>query len=229
VPDQDDDDDDSVWGGAQTGAASRRVAAAALARYEEAEAAGEPAAAPEPAARGGKKGGKKGGTGEKYEADPPPVRALLAFQARLAASPRQVMRYAWQGDPLVPVPAPAAAEAMVACGAAARPGRRASPLPPPCGRCGAARAFELQLLPTVADSVDETAAGPAAGAERAEAAAAAASSSSSSAPAPAPGPRAHPLHAADGIDVGSVAVFSCSASCGGTGCFDEWVLVLPPL
>lgn len=60
---------------------------------------------------------------------------FLKFQRRLARSPSQVVRYAWGGKPLW-ISAPPE-----------EVGNRA--WPPPCPRCGAARTFELQLLPTL--------------------------------------------------------------------------------
>jgi len=61
---------------------------------------------------------------------------LLKFQRRLKRSPEQVVRYSWGGSPLwMAPPAP-----EVLRGA----------WPPRCGRCGAARTFELQVMPTLA-------------------------------------------------------------------------------
>lgn len=61
---------------------------------------------------------------------------LVKFQKRLAWSPSQVVRYEWNGCPLWLAPPPT------------RTGMDA--WPPSCGRCGSARIFELQLLPTLA-------------------------------------------------------------------------------
>mmetsp|Transcript_101122 Transcript_101122/g.286629 ORF Transcript_101122/g.286629 Transcript_101122/m.286629 type:complete len:428 (+) Transcript_101122:63-1346(+) len=64
---------------------------------------------------------------------------FLKFQRRLERSPAQVVRYAWGGTPLWMAPPPS----EIATGA----------WPPCCSRCGAARMFELQLLPTFASLV----------------------------------------------------------------------------
>jgi len=60
---------------------------------------------------------------------------LMKFQRRLARSPAQVVRYAWDGSPLwlAPPPREVASKAW----------------PPCCSRCGSSRMFELQLLPTL--------------------------------------------------------------------------------
>jgi len=60
---------------------------------------------------------------------------LHKFQRRIERSPAQAIRYSWGGQPLWMAP----------------PARElaAGTWPPPCTRCGAARIFELQLLPTL--------------------------------------------------------------------------------
>lgn len=60
---------------------------------------------------------------------------LQKFQRRIERSPAQVVRYSWGGSPLWLAPPPKELAAGV--------------WPPPCGRCGGARIFELQLLPTL--------------------------------------------------------------------------------
>lgn len=60
---------------------------------------------------------------------------LLKFQKRLGRSPRQVVRYSWDGRPLWIAQPPPQAEN--------------SAWPPPCEHCGGRRVFELQVLPTL--------------------------------------------------------------------------------
>jgi pre-rRNA-processing protein TSR4 len=64
------------------------------------------------------------------------------FQQRLERSPSQVIRYSWGGAPLWLSRPPD----QLLKGA----------WPPPCGRCGAARSFELQLLPTISYQLQES-------------------------------------------------------------------------
>mmetsp|Transcript_78588 Transcript_78588/g.163293 ORF Transcript_78588/g.163293 Transcript_78588/m.163293 type:complete len:431 (-) Transcript_78588:31-1323(-) len=61
---------------------------------------------------------------------------LQRFQRRLERSPAQVVRYSWGGSPLWLAPPPK----ELASGS----------WPPCCTRCGAARIFEMQVLPTLA-------------------------------------------------------------------------------
>jgi len=67
---------------------------------------------------------------------------LRRFQRRLERSPEQVVRYAWGGEPLWLAPPP---QELQGTGDAATP--------PPCGRCGASRIFELQLMPMLASQL----------------------------------------------------------------------------
>lgn len=62
-------------------------------------------------------------------------RWLAKFQRRLERSSTQVVRYEWGGSPLWMVAPPQ----EIAKGS----------WPPPCGRCGAKRVFEVQVLPTL--------------------------------------------------------------------------------
>ena len=134
-------------------------------------------------------GGGSGGGGERYERLPPGVRHMLRFQRVVARAPQQVLRYCWDGAPLWPVPPP--------------PGFAASV--PRCGGCGAARRFEMQLMPHVLvglDALEDGGAGDGSGA-----------------PAPAPA-----------LDFLTVLVFSCEASCDGAGgglLEEEHVFVVP--
>lgn len=104
--------------------------------------------------------GEGGGGGERYEAVPERVRYILAFQERTSRVPGQVVRYAYDSEPLWPCkPWPSAAQTH-----RGRPpprGRRggapSSGIPaippgvtwpvPPCPGCGSPRVFELQLMP----------------------------------------------------------------------------------
>lgn len=224
-----DGDDLAAW----SGSGSRGAAAAALARYEaqEAEVAGAGAAAGGEAGEAAATGARGASEGEGYEREPPAVRTMLAFQARLSACAGQVVRYAWDGRPLWPVPQRQAAAAMVGWGAvAAGPGggTRGKPASSPalrvegvaapaCEACGARRVFELQLLPTLASSLQPAAAEDSA-AEPKEAV-----------PGPAAGGKGGFVLGGDEIDVGSAMVWSCESSCGGAGTFREWVCVVPPL
>jgi hypothetical protein len=182
--------DDDGWAGLGLGTA--KAAREALSKYEETPAEAEAAS----------EGGTSEGGGEKYEADPPGVRELFSFQARLSALPAQCVRYAWEGDPLWPVSHAVASAAFVASGG--REGPKRALLPPPCEQCGAPRVFEAQFLPTIVSDLASSAA-----------AAASASEGIST------------IMERDEIDVGSVMVYSCSKSCGEGG--TEWCCVLPPL
>ncbi|CEM06605.1 unnamed protein product [Vitrella brassicaformis CCMP3155] len=71
---------------------------------------------------------------EPYEADDPDVRALRAFQLRVARSPQQVVRYSFGGTPLWLK----ARDKEPGGGDGER-----------CGACGGRRVFEMQLLPTL--------------------------------------------------------------------------------
>ena len=67
---------------------------------------------------------------DSYEQLPAPMRAMLRFQRAMQRCPRQVVRYAYGGEPLWSVADPP------------------SCCPPAC-MCGAPRCFELQLMPGV--------------------------------------------------------------------------------
>ena len=74
-----------------------------------------------------------GGQGEQYEATPPGTSLFLRFAKRLQRSPHQCVRYAYGGEPLWPVQPPLDFDTP----------------PPRCPGCGAARVFELQLMPSL--------------------------------------------------------------------------------
>ena len=105
--------------------------------------------------------------------------ALAAFQRRVSAWPEQVLRYCHHAD--------------------AQPlwlSRLRRPAEvPPCGRCGAPRWFEYQIVPNLVASIERAA--EAGGA----------------------GDAAAPEEA---LDWGTVAVFTCSASCAATGEADAY-------
>ena len=65
---------------------------------------------------------------DSYEQLPAPMRAMLRFQRAVQGCPRQVVRYAYGGEPLWSVADPPSCR-------------------PPACMCGAPRCFELQLMP----------------------------------------------------------------------------------
>eukprot|EP00903_Cladosiphon_okamuranus_P014302 g13284.t1 len=81
---------------------------------------------------GGQQGEGDGvaGIGEKYERTPARAKAVLRFADRVARSPQQVVRYAYGGLPLWSSSDPPREDV------------------PPCA-CGAARLFEMQLMPAL--------------------------------------------------------------------------------
>ncbi|CAM9245974.1 unnamed protein product [Ectocarpus fasciculatus] len=79
---------------------------------------------------GGKEGKGVAGIGEKYERTPARAKAVMRFADRVARSPKQVVRYAYGGEPLW---------------SASDPPREDIP---PCA-CGATRVFEMQLMPAL--------------------------------------------------------------------------------
>ncbi|XP_029952415.1 programmed cell death protein 2-like [Salarias fasciatus] len=85
--------------------------------------------------QGGGGGGAGGGVQEEYEKAQARHgdRVFGGFMKRIAPCPQQILRYSHGGRPLFVSSPPAAA----------------SRLAPPCGSCGAARTFELQLMPAL--------------------------------------------------------------------------------
>lgn len=71
------------------------------------------------------------------------------FRRRLAAAPRQVLRYAWEGQPLWPTRPPVAGSLLGGSQGAHSHGLS----PPPCP-CGAPRVFECQLMPPLLSALD---------------------------------------------------------------------------
>eukprot|EP00927_Polykrikos_kofoidii_P001777 TRINITY_DN10694_c0_g1_i1.p1 TRINITY_DN10694_c0_g1~~TRINITY_DN10694_c0_g1_i1.p1 ORF type:complete len:476 (+),score=104.82 TRINITY_DN10694_c0_g1_i1:68-1495(+) len=69
-----------------------------------------------------------------------PAAYFARFQRRLERSPSQVVRYSWGGQPLWMAPPPRELRDGV--------------WPPKCGRCGAPRIFEVELLPTLLSQVN---------------------------------------------------------------------------
>jgi pre-rRNA-processing protein TSR4 len=106
-------------------------------------------------------------TDEKYEVEKD--RAFHKFYKYLQRAPEQCVRYQLRGQPRWPL-------------------STAVPSPPRCS-CGAARAFELQLMPPMLYLMG--------------------------------------LKGADDLDFGTVAVFVCSRSCGGSGYMQEHVVYAP--
>eukprot|EP00741_Cyanophora_paradoxa_P000229 tig00000402_g222.t1 len=147
--------------------------------------------------------GGGGGDPEGYERAEGEQRAMLRFQKRMGRSPEQALRY---------------------LSGTAAPLWASGPVPPPeavpaCERCGGPRRAELQLVPPLLLHLNALA-------SALEPPPAAASSSSSS-PEGSPNPTAL---LEDGMDWGTVTVFSCAASCGDdAGSHPEFVFVQPPL
>ena len=102
-----------------------------------------------------------------------------AFQRRVSVWPEQALRFCRSGGPTE------------------RPlwlsGKRRAPPPPPCGRCGAARRFEFQVMPQLLCSLEAE--------EDLETLAAEAAAEAKGGGSP------------DALDWGTVAVYTCSASC----------------
>ncbi|CAM9871835.1 unnamed protein product, partial [Discosporangium mesarthrocarpum] len=71
-----------------------------------------------------------GNLGEKYEKTPAKIKAMMRFSDRVARAPQQVVRYAYQGQPLWSSSCPP------------------QPSVPKCS-CGADRVFEMQLMPAL--------------------------------------------------------------------------------
>lgn len=112
---------------------------------------------------------------------------LLKLQRRLERSPTQVVRYSWGGEPLWVAPPPTA---FIGGGSS----------PPPCCRCGAARQFELQLLPSLPDQARWWAACQGAEGE-----------------------------GSWEVEWGTVVVYTCSADCSTEEPCEEFVVVQPPV
>jgi len=156
------------------------------------------------------------------------------FHKALKASPQQIMRYAFEGGPVLPKGYVLEA-------------------PPPCAGCGGPRTFEVQLMPALLEALDVDASATVSGvlpggllgdvvvgeAEGGGATAAAAaatdevdtdaedsgSDENDTKPGTAAGALSHFAVVGGGMDWGSVLVYSCVASCGTTA--DELVRVLP--
>ncbi|KAJ0412909.1 hypothetical protein ATCC90586_002539 [Pythium insidiosum] len=128
-------------------------------------------------------------SGESYERTPAQQKHFMRFQKRINRCPLQVLRYDYGGEPLWPKPMPRSLKI------------------PPCP-CGEARAFELQLTPTINYflKVDEFAA------KQLQIVA----NATSAAPTAATG---------GGMDWSSVVVYSCPLSCAYS--HEEHVIVLP--
>lgn len=96
---------------------------------------------------------------DKDEKISPKLRYMLRFQKKLQKFPEQVVRYAWDGEPLWPVPP---SSVMTLSSTTKSSSDKSIPTkkssihtppsatfrPPPC-RCGKQRKFELQLLPYI--------------------------------------------------------------------------------
>ncbi|GBF91672.1 hypothetical protein Rsub_03976 [Raphidocelis subcapitata] len=188
-----------------------------LARYQaEAEAGGgAPAAAPAGAAPSGSgrhkaaAGGGGGGGGARDEGEGPEswagegyeptemrgvVRSYVKFSKRVARQPLQCARYCPGASPLWPHPTP--------------------PRPAACASCGAPRAFELQLMPALIQMVVE-----AGEMEKADGGGGGGGGSGAGGAGGAEGKQAEDpvLSAVSQWDWCTAAVFTCTASCGGSG------------
>ena len=145
------------------------------------------------------------------------------FHRALAASPQQVMRYAFEGGAVLPK------------------GCLLDP-PPACGGCGGPRVFELQLMPALLQALDVDAGATVSGAvpggllgdvvvgggEGGGGAAAhedAASDKDDTEGQVGGGAMPQLAVLGGGMDWGSVLVYSCAASCGKQG--EEFVQILP--
>ncbi|CDI75732.1 programmed cell death protein, putative [Eimeria praecox] len=81
---------------------------------------------------------------EAYEESPDKV--FLKLQKRLSRSPKQAIRYSFEGKPLFISPLPKGEVASV----------------PPCPHCGSSRVFEMQLVPAAAEEIEKRRRSPAA-------------------------------------------------------------------
>ncbi len=154
-----------------------------------------------------------------------PVLGEGMFDKAIKASPQQVMRYAFEGAPVLPK------------------GYKVSS-PPKCPHCGGPRVFEVQLMPALLQALDVDAAATVSSAVPADlvgdvvvgeatagggaAAESAAGDSDSEPDEPKASATSRPGQfsvVGGGMDWGSVLVFSCEASCGEQG--EEWVAVIP--
>lgn len=106
-----------------------------LERYRRSELAAEDAAELEAAQTSEAQPSQAEAFEPEEEQEEGELRWLLKFRRRLGRSPSQVLRYAWDGQPLWISRPPEEAENPA--------------WPPPCRRCGSHRAFEVQLLPTL--------------------------------------------------------------------------------
>lgn len=105
-------------------------------------------------------GGIRGGNGdntrvvgnesvEKYEKLPPEDRAFLTFTARVKLAPKQSVRYEYGGTPIWSIPTPTTNVTSSSKRRGKRPQQVSSfPSVPPCP-CGAKREFEFQLMPSI--------------------------------------------------------------------------------
>ena len=157
---------DAAAGGADDAAAAGGAAAAAAA-----------AALDEGEAEAG--GGGAAAEAEETETEEDEDEGFDAFQRRVSVWPEQALRFCRSGGPTE------------------RPlwlsGKRRAPPPPPCGRCGAARRFEFQVMPQLLCSLEAE--------EDLETLAAEAAAEAKGGGSP------------DALDWGTVAVYTCSASC----------------
>jgi len=161
---------------------------------------------------GGNGGG--GGGGERYERLPPEERAFLAFSNRLKRAPGQVARYVYGGVPLWSIPLPPSNAAKAQHTRSKQQQHKSkkknsqkvySPVPdvPKCV-CGAARVFEIQILPSILHALDVDSYAST-GAEQND------------------DDDVMDLFSSGGMNWGSVAVYSCSQSCDESR--DEFLIV----